>query len=299
MPTSAWADYRLIGDDARLLGTGGVSQIDGAGGGGLAVWALITGYAGDDSVGLTLRQTQVALGDYTLSSPGLAIGVWDRLEVSYAAQFFTVDSGRFSPLGLRQGFQFRQDIAGVKLKLFGDAIYDQDNWWPQVAIGLQAKHNADDATTAILGAREPNGFDAYVVATKYLIKKQVLVSGAIRLTNANQFGLLGFGGPHGSAHTAQFEGSLVYFLNRHWVIGTEIRTKPNNLSAISDTLRLAPEGLAYDVFASVFLSKFASLTCGYVNLGRVGDISLSPLGLKGSTAPGNQAGAYVSVQISL
>jgi hypothetical protein len=132
-----------------------------------------------------------------------------------------------------------------------------------------------------------------------LIKQQVLVSGAIRLTNANQFGLLGFGGPRGSDHTPQFEGSLVYFLNRQWVIGTEVRTKPNNLSAISGNLRVAPEGLAYDVFASVFLSKFASLTCGYVNLGRIGDISLSPLGLKGSTAPGNQAGAYLSVQISL
>jgi len=41
----------MAGD--RLLATGGVSQIEGAGGGGLTPWALITGYGTDAQIGGT------------------------------------------------------------------------------------------------------------------------------------------------------------------------------------------------------------------------------------------------------
>ena len=36
-------------DQGKLLATGGVSQVEGAGGGGLVPWALITGYGSVDS----------------------------------------------------------------------------------------------------------------------------------------------------------------------------------------------------------------------------------------------------------
>ena len=44
-------------------------------------------------------------------------------------------------LGLGEGFKFDQDIFGAKVKLIGDAVYDQDSWLPQIAAGAQYKHN--------------------------------------------------------------------------------------------------------------------------------------------------------------
>jgi hypothetical protein len=46
-------------DGGRLLATGGVSQVEGTGGGGLANWALITGYGTRDGVGANLHYTGV------------------------------------------------------------------------------------------------------------------------------------------------------------------------------------------------------------------------------------------------
>jgi len=53
-------------DGGKLLATGGVSQIEGAGGGGLASWAMITGYGTRDGVGANIHYTAVPLPDYGL-----------------------------------------------------------------------------------------------------------------------------------------------------------------------------------------------------------------------------------------
>ena len=50
MSTPALADMPSF-DQGTLLATGGVSQVEGAGGGGLASWALVTGYGTDNGVG--------------------------------------------------------------------------------------------------------------------------------------------------------------------------------------------------------------------------------------------------------
>src|SRR3954466_12755338 len=71
-------------DQGKLLATAGVTQIEGAGGGGLASWALITGYGTRDSVGANIHYTGVFLPDYRLDSAGIAVGLFDRLELSYA-----------------------------------------------------------------------------------------------------------------------------------------------------------------------------------------------------------------------
>ncbi len=47
----AWAQSLTAPDLGKLTATGGVSQIEGAGGGGLMLWALITGYGSRDSYG--------------------------------------------------------------------------------------------------------------------------------------------------------------------------------------------------------------------------------------------------------
>jgi hypothetical protein len=47
----AMAQDAVRPDMGKLLATGGVSQVEGAGGGGLTPWALITGYGTRDSYG--------------------------------------------------------------------------------------------------------------------------------------------------------------------------------------------------------------------------------------------------------
>jgi hypothetical protein len=143
-PVMAFADDASRGlvnfDEGKLLATGGVSAVEGEGGGGLTPWALITGYGTRDGIGVNVHQTYVGLPDYQLVSPGIAIGLFDRLELSYAWQAFDTEATG-AALGLGQGFTFHQNIFGAKLKLIGDAVYDQDSWLPQIAAGLQHKEN--------------------------------------------------------------------------------------------------------------------------------------------------------------
>src|SRR4051812_28708284 len=75
-------------DSGKLLATGGVSQVEGAGGGGLASWAMITGYGSDGGVGINVHYTVLPLTNYSLQSAGVALGLFDRLELSYAWQGF-------------------------------------------------------------------------------------------------------------------------------------------------------------------------------------------------------------------
>src|ERR1700744_1388733 len=120
-------------DSGKLLATGGVSQVEGAGGGGLASWAMITGYGTRDEIGANVHYTAVPLPDYTLQSAGIAIGLYDRLELSYAWQGFdTQDVG--GALGLGKGFTFHQNIYGAKLKVIADPFYDKNRRLPPLAV---------------------------------------------------------------------------------------------------------------------------------------------------------------------
>src|SRR5438552_5099407 len=71
-------------DSGKLLATGGVSQLEGAGGGGLVPWALITGYGTRNAIGANVHYTYVNLPDFELQSAGVAVGLFDRLELSFA-----------------------------------------------------------------------------------------------------------------------------------------------------------------------------------------------------------------------
>lgn len=162
-------------DSGKLLMTGGVSPIEGAGGGGLVPWALITGYGTRDAIGGNVHYTYVGLNDYDLQTGGVAVGLFDRVELSYARQAFqTGDTG--ATLGLGRGFTFHQDIIGAKVRLFGDAIFDQDIWLPQVSVGAQYKINDRTATVKSLGAKDDTGVDYYVAASKLFLAQSVLAT---------------------------------------------------------------------------------------------------------------------------
>lgn len=265
-------------DSGKLLATGGVSNVEGAGGGGLATWALITGYGTRDGISVNAHYTYVGLSDYHLKSPGIAIGLFDRVEISYAYQAFDTEKTG-AALGLGQGYTFHQNILGAKVKLFGDAVYDQDAWWPQLAAGVQYKSNDRGAVIAFIGGKSDEGVDFYLTGTKLFLEQSLLVNVTLRETKANQFGILGFGGDKHDNYSTQFEGSAAYLLSRKFAIGAEFRTKPDNLS-------IAREDNAFDVFAAYFITKNVSATVAYVNLGNI-------------VIHDNQQGVYLSLQAGL
>jgi hypothetical protein len=267
-------------DMGKLTATGGVSQVEGAGGGGLTPWALIGGYGSRDSWGANAHYTRVSTQDYSLDSYGVAVGLFDRVELSLATQDFR---GSLAPLN---DLRIKQDIVGVKVKLMGDAVYDQDRALPQIAVGVMAKRNkgvgglgALGVTNVTqLGAKDDSGIDYYVAATKILLDQSLLLNGTVRATKANQMGLLGFGGDKGDSYQAKLEVSAAYMISRKLVAGVEYRMKPRNLG-VDD------EKAYYDAFIAWFPSKHVSVTAAYAVLG---DITVFN--------PTRQRGAYLSVQ---
>lgn len=259
----------------RLLVTGGAQQVEGAAGGGLVPWALIAGYGTRDQAGGSAFATSVHTDDFDLRSYGAAVGLHDRVEVSYARQRF--DAGSVIP-----GLVLRMDTLGVKVKVAGDAVYDQDRWMPQVAVGAMHKHDVDATIPKAVGARRGSDTDYYVSATKLwlagLAGRNLLVNGTLRYTRANQFGLLGFGGDRNDRRRIQPELSAAVMLTDRLAAGSEWRWKPDNLGAFE-------EQDAGDVFLAWFPSRFAALTVAYAKLGTI-------------AGKPDQKGAYASLQLT-
>jgi hypothetical protein len=269
-----------VPDMGKLSATGGVSQIEGAGGGGLTPWALISGYGTRDSYGGNIHYTGVNTQDYSLTVFGIALGLADRVELSLARQAF---KGHLAPL---DRLAIRQDIIGVKVKVAGDAVYGQDRLLPQIAIGmLYKRNNGVDGLGALgvgnvkqLGAKDDRGIDYYLAATKILLSQSLLLNGTLRATKANQMGILGFGGDIGDRYQAMLEASAAYLIDRKLVTGLEYRMKPRNLS-------VDKEKDYYDAFIAYFPSKNLSITAAYAVLG---DITVFN--------PVRQKGVYLSLQ---
>jgi len=119
------APRRPVFDGGRLLATTGATSLEGAGGGGLVPWALITGHGSRASAGANVHGTGVRLPDFSLWAAGIGVGIADRLELSYQHQWF--DTGKAGArLGLGRGYTFGQDVFGAKLRLWGDVVADQD-----------------------------------------------------------------------------------------------------------------------------------------------------------------------------
>jgi hypothetical protein len=273
----AWPGLRppAHGHGGKLLLTGGVSTVEGAAGGGLVPWALIGGYGTRDQVGGNVFLTRVGLDDFTLTTTGALVGIHDRIELSIARQAFdTRDVG--TALGLGRGFTIHQDVLGAKFRLAGDAVLEQDRWLPQLAIGVDYKANDRGALLRAIGARDDHGIDVYASATKLYLAQGLLVNATLRITKANQFGLLGFGGDRHDGYRLQPEGSVALLVDRHVAVGMEYRAKPDNL-------RIAKEDAAWDAFVAWAPNRHVSLTLAYVDLGNI--------------VIASQRGAYASLQL--
>lgn len=269
-------------DRGKLLLTAGFSDVEGAGGAGLVPWATITGYGTTISYGANAHYTDVRLREFDLRSIGAAVGLWDRVELSYAKHDLDVTGTAL------EGLEVSQDIFGVKVRLAGDAIYGQNTWLPQIALGAEfKKHGGIDNGGALvspvqLGARDDDGTDVYLAGTKVFLDKSLVVNVTLRHSKANQLGLLGFGGDEESSAKLNFETSVGYLLTRKLAIGAEYRGKP-------DTLGVDDEGAAWDAFIAWAPNRHVSVVAAYVNLGNI----LGPA----TTVNHDQTGTYLSVQV--
>ena len=247
-------------DDAKLLLTNGVTSVEGASGGGLATWSTIAGRGSERALGISAHVTGIALPDYGWQSHGLALGIHDRVELAYARQNFDTRAVG-AALGLGRGFRFNQDIFSAKLRLAGDLVYGPA-LLPAIAVGVQHKRSLDGAIVRAVGAASAKGTDFTVSASKLLLSRSILVNATARLTRANQFGLLGFGGDKHKGRTVQFEGSLAWQASRRLALGGEFRTRPDNLG-------IARENDAFDLFAAWAPMRNLTLTAAYVDVGSV------------------------------
>ncbi|MGH8256201.1 MAG: DUF3034 family protein [Steroidobacteraceae bacterium] len=260
---------------ARLLATGGIMGIEGSAGGGITPWALIAGLETGDQIGGSVACTRVAPQDFHLDTCGIAIGIHNRLELS--ADRLRFDLGSTVP-----GQSIRLDSFGAKVRLLGDAVFDQDRWWPQVALGVLWKRNEDfNLVPRALGASQADGADFYLAATKIWLDGPLdhtwLGDVTLRASEANQLGILGFGGDLGG-YRLLAEGSIGVFVNDHTIFGAEYRQKRGNLSAVR-------EDDFQDIFLAYFPIKYLSVTAAFADLGTIAD------------KPG-QHGYYLSLQTS-
>ncbi|MBV2148499.1 DUF3034 family protein [Sphingobium sp. AS12] len=252
---------RPIRNGGKLLLTNGITSLEGASGGGLTPWAVIAGNETSDGIGLSAHGTLVEVKDYDYQSAGVAIGIRDRIELSYTHQDFNTNEIG-AALGLGKDFAFSQDIFGAKVRLAGDLVYDR---LPAIAVGVQYKNNNQGAIVRAVGAKSDKGVDYYASVSKLFLSRSILLSGTARLTKANQMGLLGFGGGKQAGHTLQFEGSAAWQLSRRIAIGGEYRRKPDNLN-------IAREDDWFDAFAAVAISRNVTATIAYADLGSIATV---------------------------
>jgi len=259
------SSFSGLASDGKLLATPGVSQIEGSGGGGIVPWAQLAGYASEDEFSVNGFCSRADVTDYTLNVCGAQVNLFNRVELSYAQQRFDVPA---------LDTEIEQSITGAKIRLYGDIVYSD---WPQLSVGIQHKSLDDGAVATLVGAQDTSGTDYYLAASK-------LHLGAVgglnwfwnvttRYSEANQLGLLGYGGANDDAKIL-FEGSTAVFLSRSVAVGIEYRQKSNNLNLGEQDWK--------DLFVAWMPNKHVSVTAAYLDLGSIAGAS-------------DQTGWYLSV----
>ena len=260
---------------SRLLATGGATSIEGAAGGGIVPMAVIAGYGAQEEQSAVAFASHVDTGDYQLDVIGGSWSWRNRLELSIAQQKLSHDS-LTAALSLPTD-SISQRIIAAKVRVAGDLIYTP---MPQISIAVQHKKNLDFLVPSAVGAKNDSGTDLNITATKLILggflNRNLLLNANMRYTNANQTGLVGFGGDKNTRKEWLPEVSAGVLLNRHWLVGSEYRQKPNNLSFIK-------EDDWHTAFVGWFPNKRIALVAAYVDLGEVATFK-------------NQTGWYLSLQ---
>jgi hypothetical protein len=114
------------------------------------------------------------------------------------------------------------------------------------------------------------------------LAESLLLDLTLRYTDANQFGILGFGGDLHRGRSVEPEATVAYLITRTLAAGAEYRAKPRNLSVDN-------EREAWDAFVAWTLSRHVSVVAAYVNLGSI----LAPV----TNDSRSENGAYVSLQV--
>lgn len=260
---------------SRLLATGGASTLEATAGGGIVPMAVLSGYGAQEEQSAAAFASYVDTGDYQLEVVGGSWSWGNRVELAIAQQTLRHPS-LTAALDLTTD-SIKQRIISAKVRLAGDLIYTA---MPQISVGVQHKKNLDFFVPAAVGADKDSGTDINVTATKLILagffNRNWLLNANVRYTNANQTGLVGFGGDKNHDKEILPEISAGVLLNRYWLVGTEYRQKPNNLSFIK-------EDDWQTAFVGWFPNKRVALVAAYVDLGEVATFK-------------DQTGWYLSLQ---
>lgn len=244
--------------DGKLIGTAGLTQVEGSGGGGIVPWATLSGYDSQEQISASAVVTQVDLENFRLTMLGASLSFYDNIEVSIAQQRFEIKGA---------GVDIKQNIVGLKYKLYGDVVFSQ---WPQISVGMQYKHLEDPAVATSVGADNSNsGTDFYLAATKVHLGAiggyNAVWNLTARATKANEMGILGFGGLKNNNYQVMLEASAGILFSRHIAVGIEYRQKPDNLGLGEDDWT--------DYFISYIPSKAFNLTLAWAKLGTIAGAS--------------------------
>lgn len=304
--SSAWAG---IYNDGKVLLTGGVFTVDGAGGGGAVPWATISGYETRDGINGSAGFTYVNLPALQVSFYGVNVGLFDRVELSYVDSRLSLNLPNLQTvalaadaLGIDIGTQpwnstLGMQTYGIKVRLFGDAVYTSDSYIPQVAIGGLYKDNRNVALVHTLGADKAKDYEIYIAATKVLFPISTLVNVTARYTSANEDGLTGFGYCHSDGllglgtgecknkRKVRAEVSIAHLVAKNTAIGGEWQQHGGNLDGQSvnlngvnltslgignlNFLKQRKEGDWYDLFMAYAPNKHISFVVAYLMFGNI------------------------------
>lgn len=263
MATAAAAD-----PGSRLWGTGGVTSVAGASGGGLTSWGVLNGYASDGQWGASLALSTATFDDYDLTVVGAAYNWNNRLALSLSRQRLNLET---------LGGELEQTVAGAKLRLFGDVLYGR---WGQWSLSLEHGRLDDFSLPSAVGASERSGTDVILSGSKVFFAavagRNIILNAAVRGSRANQAGLLGYGSDRRSQYSWLGELSGGVFLDRRWLLGAEYRQKPDNLD-------FAREDDWHDLFLVYIPNRSVAVTAAWVDLGSIAGL-------------GGQRGPYLSLQ---
>jgi len=294
-------------NDGKVLLTGGVFTVDGAGGGGAVPWATITGYESRDGVNGGVAFTHANLPALQLNVFGGAVGFYDRFELSYATHTLSLslpslDTAALAAesAGVGDGLgtdpwnnTIQMDVYGAKLRVLGDAVYTSDSWIPQVAIGGLYKVNRSEELVTTLNADKTKDWEAYIAATKVFFPISTLVNITARYTAANEIGLTGFGacdeeGNCDSDKEVRFELSVAHLLAKNTAVGFEYQQHGDNLdgssvrvggadatslqalgTGVTEAIKQKDEGDWKDFFFAYAPNKNLSFVVAYLMLGNI------------------------------